>query len=724
MKMSISSKIYFVLFGAVLALLLLSCDPLAGETEDLRKQGPKFIPSYEVKFNSMGGTDIPGQTVKLGEPVNLPGNDPTRVGYSFLGWYKDPDPESTDLWLFAEDKVTKPITLYARWDSGTAKRAVFYYLGNGSNPDPVPPVIVSPPYTTTMPAAPSQLKTGHNFGGWLQENSGEVLAPGEVFAATRTVTFYVKWLPIGYTVDYIANGGTGSQMETSEHAFNERKKLTKCTYTRTGYTFMGWSKGSEYGSGGEYFNDESTENLTSTESDTVILYAMWAATPVIVSKPNSSGPDDLAVSIDTSNTISPSILSYQWQRNGVNIASPVPGSDRYAPGTTDWNQNMSVRVSVKDLSPTVSSDIPVRPLATQAHLQAINASTPDPDKTGNYILLDNVTITGTWTPIAQGASRYFRGTFNGNGKTIEFNNPGFSLINTLNGYNCGLFSVIGEEGTVKNLKLKGNMTYTSTYTSLLAGAVAGTNIGLIKNVVSEVNITMTNNSFSGVIVGGIAGNDNGSSPKIENCYSTGTVNGITTNNNSNCNVYSGGIMGTLAVGSIRNCWSSSNISNELAGSSVYNFSGGIAGWVPNTNPRIINCVALNTIITSNQSGSYSYVGRVGGSPSGTHYLNNYANSSLTYLVNRSVDPGLNNCDGANVGTGTGAGQAGDQAWWTITTNWRTSAVTPTSSPWTVHTTKAGASESSPWVWGTAANRLPGDTTRVADRPVLWFEVND
>jgi uncharacterized repeat protein (TIGR02543 family) len=313
-------------------------------------------------------------------------------GKSFYGWYKDET--FSEPWFFAIDRVTAPLTLYAKWGgSNTSQYAVIFYYGEGtSGPGkwlefkdipsgadnfPIPnelKVVLSDPVSDLT-------KTGYLLAGWLNENSGDLILSGTI-TVDRSITLYAKFNPIGYTVAFNSNGGSGSMNELPR-AFADGMPLTKNVFTRTGYTFIGWSKGATNGTG-ERFNDQSTKDVSAVVG-TNTLYAMWAATPVIGSKPAavSTNPDDLAVSIDTANTIPPSVLSYQWQRNGVNVGSLVIGDETFAPDTADcWNQNMSVRVGVQDLSPTVPSVIPVRPLATQAHLQTINANTPDPTRTG------------------------------------------------------------------------------------------------------------------------------------------------------------------------------------------------------------------------------------------------------------------------------------------------------------------------------------------------------
>ena len=68
---------------------------------------------YAVTFDSRGGTDVETVTRNYGELIGTV-EDPTREGYTFSGWYRDP--QCTEKWVMTADKVTGATTLYARWD--------------------------------------------------------------------------------------------------------------------------------------------------------------------------------------------------------------------------------------------------------------------------------------------------------------------------------------------------------------------------------------------------------------------------------------------------------------------------------------------------------------------------------------------------------------------------------------------------------------------------------
>lgn len=60
-------------------------------------------------------------------------------------------------------------------------------------------------------------------------------------SANKTVTIYVNWTPNEYSVAFNANGGTGTMSTETGFKYGTAKALTSNSFTRTGYTFSGWS---------------------------------------------------------------------------------------------------------------------------------------------------------------------------------------------------------------------------------------------------------------------------------------------------------------------------------------------------------------------------------------------------------------------------------------------------------------------------------------------------
>jgi len=77
---------------------------------------------YTVTFESNGGSSVTTQTVNSGGKAICPAN-PTRSGYTFLGWYRDNETFANG-WDFDTDTVGSDLSLYAKWQpnlTGTVK---------------------------------------------------------------------------------------------------------------------------------------------------------------------------------------------------------------------------------------------------------------------------------------------------------------------------------------------------------------------------------------------------------------------------------------------------------------------------------------------------------------------------------------------------------------------------------------------------------------------------
>ncbi|MCL2639118.1 MAG: MBG domain-containing protein, partial [Oscillospiraceae bacterium] len=142
----------------------------------------------------------------------------------------------------------------------------------------------------------------------------------------------------------------------------------------------------------------------------------------------------------------------------IHVASTVPNVANQIPFTTT-NTNYTIpnttAVNIRD-GRAAGREIPV----TQANIAQFNTFARGLDGRGrHYILTENVTLSGTWTPIGS-----FGGGFDGDGYTISN-----LTINAIT-LDQGMFSSIAVGGVVKNLGLV-NVNITST-TNWVGGVAA------------------------------------------------------------------------------------------------------------------------------------------------------------------------------------------------------------------------------------------------------------
>lgn len=267
-------------------------------------------------------------------------------------------------------------------------------------------------------------------------------------------------------------------------------------------------------------------------------------------------------------------------------------------------------------------------IGTPEELLAFAAAVNNQDgsETKNVILTANINMSGkTWVPIGKPTSfvgtwssssveagsishsgAAYKGTFNGQNYTIS----GLSMTTATSGA-YGLFGVL-DGATVKNLKVSGTMTASST-NQLSAGAIAGACVNsTIESCTSDVDVTITGASTTNVrlSVGGIAGLVYSSGSKkstIKSCVINGDL--VSTEKGSNNStgpdgVLYGGVTGiaftdaATTLNLISNCTNNGNLmASKLARSS------GI----------ISNCIntELNTCTNNGNQHNTASNGRVG-----------------------------------------------------------------------------------------------------------------
>lgn len=114
----------------------------------------EVIGAYTVTFQSEGGSEVASQ-IRANAPAARPA-DPTKEGYTFIGWYKG---ESE--WDF-ETPVTPDLTLTAKWQLN--QYTITFDTAGGSEVAPI-----TQDYGTTITAPANPAKTGYTFAGWDRE---------------------------------------------------------------------------------------------------------------------------------------------------------------------------------------------------------------------------------------------------------------------------------------------------------------------------------------------------------------------------------------------------------------------------------------------------------------------------------------------------------------------------------------------------------------------------
>lgn len=235
-------------------------------TKDTTLHAKWLLNSYDIHFDSNGGTTIPSIVANHGMPIPKP-IDPIRVGYIFDGWYQNKD--LTTRWNFDQDYPISEMTLYAKWNVKTYP--VTFETHGGSV---VANTTVSHGEKVSQPNDPT--RDGYRFAGWYEDEDLVVLWDFEMNPVNEALTLHVKWVladsESGSTdgdvaVHFDSNGGSAVPTQTG------LKKNTRIPQPndpqRDGYTFEGW------------YTDTTLTRPWNFDVDTVhqtmTLYAKWRA---------------------------------------------------------------------------------------------------------------------------------------------------------------------------------------------------------------------------------------------------------------------------------------------------------------------------------------------------------------------------------------------------------------------------------------------------------------
>ena len=124
-------------------------------------------------------------------------------------------------------------------------------------------------------------KTGYTFDGWSTRPNEIADFSDEGYANITNVPFdnvvvlYAKWKANNYNVVFDGNNHSSGATAAVTCTYNEDCTLPSNGFSRTGYTFKGWS--TTKGGSIKYENNGYVRNLTPVKDATVTLYAVWEA---------------------------------------------------------------------------------------------------------------------------------------------------------------------------------------------------------------------------------------------------------------------------------------------------------------------------------------------------------------------------------------------------------------------------------------------------------------
>ena len=150
--------------------------------------------TYSVNYNANGGSGAPvSQTKYHGLKLMIPSIEPTRSGYTFLGWDTSPTATSATYqpgdWYYTNANRT----FYAVWQKNAPATYTVSYDANGGSGAPGIQAKTENVTLTLSPVSPR--RTGYTFKGWATNKfmPGAQYQPGGKYTANASVTLYALW---------------------------------------------------------------------------------------------------------------------------------------------------------------------------------------------------------------------------------------------------------------------------------------------------------------------------------------------------------------------------------------------------------------------------------------------------------------------------------------------------------------------------------------------------
>lgn len=202
--------------------------------QNLTLNGTTTVNAYTITFDSNGGSAVASVTADFGTALTQP-EDPTRMGYTFRGWYTDT--ALTKAFLFTT-MPAEDVTLYAKWEANTY---TLHFDSDGGSAAADQTVTYGQPYG----ALPTPEKQGYTFTGW-QMADGTAVNANLTVTRTEDHTVYAVWTPKGdtpYTVYHYQQGLDGTYTLTETET---RTSATGATVTAVAKSYEGFTYDAEH----------------------------------------------------------------------------------------------------------------------------------------------------------------------------------------------------------------------------------------------------------------------------------------------------------------------------------------------------------------------------------------------------------------------------------------------------------------------------------------------
>ena len=238
----------------------------SGDTVSIVKKGSfgdiklyaKFSANeYRIEYDLQGGVnDIGNPSVYTVEDETVTLSAPTRVHYTFGGWFEDGKlVETIDALRLCD------IKLVAEWIAD--KYTITYNLNGGECNDAL---VTEYTVESADIALPILTKKGYAFCGWYDNAAFDDKSLNNIPSGSYgNINLYAKFSVVEYTISYDLQGGVNSISNPTKYTI-EDQNIVLSAPSRECYTFDGW-----------FENGTEVESVKVVRCENVNLAAKWTA---------------------------------------------------------------------------------------------------------------------------------------------------------------------------------------------------------------------------------------------------------------------------------------------------------------------------------------------------------------------------------------------------------------------------------------------------------------
>ncbi len=184
------------------------------------------INTYQFNLDTNGGNLIASRDITYQDVIELP-MDPTKEGYTFIGWYTDVSLSAT---YQPQTMPARDLTLYAKWSINQYR--IDFYPSNGTSS-----TTSTYTYQENMQTFATPVRDGYTFIGWFLDADLSQPFAFETMPA-QNLELYAKWEINTYDISFVSDH-LNQPIFSTTLVYGQSPSLP-VPPTREGYDFLGW----------------------------------------------------------------------------------------------------------------------------------------------------------------------------------------------------------------------------------------------------------------------------------------------------------------------------------------------------------------------------------------------------------------------------------------------------------------------------------------------------